>query len=70
VKNNALLPANGYQRYELAPRKEKTNIQTRLVLATTHGMNVFIKDTKSEGISQVWENFIKRFEKKNPTNHQ
>lgn len=67
IKNNALLPANGYQRYELAPRKEKTNVQTRLVFATAHGISMFIKDAKSEGISQVWENFIKRFDKKNTT---
>ena len=65
VKNNGLLPVNGYQRYELAPRKEKTNIQTRLVFATSHGINMFVKDAKSEGISEVWANFIKRFDKKN-----
>ena len=65
VKNNGLLPVNGYQRYELAPRKEKTNVQTRLVFATSHGISMFVKDAKSEGITQVWENFIKRFDKKN-----
>lgn len=67
VKNNGLLPANGYQRYELAPRKEKTNIKTRMVFSNTHGTTTFMKDAKSEGIAQTWETFKARFAKKNST---
>lgn len=62
VNNRVGLPVKGYQRYELVLKHEKTNVKTRMVLASSYGISVWSERVSEDNISQPWDNFVNRLE--------